>query len=67
MLKNVKIFEIGPLLDLPVCDQSFTTYAPMCNIARSFNVTFAAYDLITKDSKTLRNYSRINKYANSVI
>ena len=54
MLKNVKIFEIGPRLDLPVCDQSFTTYAPMCNIAGIFNMTFAAQNLITNHPKTLK-------------
>ena len=31
MLKNVKIIEIGPSLDMPPAGQSFTTYGPMLN------------------------------------
>ena len=34
MLKNAKIIEIGPSLDMPPVGQSFANMAPMCTILR---------------------------------
>ena len=53
MLKNVKIFEIGPCLDLPVCDQSFSMYACMCTIVIAMNLLRLIFSFILIISSTI--------------